>query len=76
MVLARVRRGEEIAVTDHGRVIARITPAHSSPLAALINTGRVQPATVRGPAPRPTVPMNEALAAGPLLQQLRAEERY
>lgn len=46
-------------------------------LAALINTGRVQPATVRGPAPRPSVPMVGGDAdAGTLLQRMRAEERY
>ena len=75
-VLARVKRGEQITLTERGEVIARIIPASASPLDALISTGRVQPAAVRGPAPRPTIPMRGDLEAGTLLQRMRAEERY
>ncbi|WP_230865748.1 type II toxin-antitoxin system Phd/YefM family antitoxin [Mycobacterium canetti] len=75
-VLARVKRGEEINLTERGKVIARIIPASGGPLDSPINTGRVQPATVRGPAPRPTIPMRGGLDAGTLLERLRAEERY
>ena len=75
-VLARVKRGEEIILTERGEVIARIIPASAGPLDALISTGRVQPATVRGPAPRPKIPMRGGLEAGTLLQRMRAEERY
>jgi len=75
-VLARVKRGEEITLTERGEVIARIVPAVAGPLDALITAGRVQPATLAGPAPRPTVPMGDNLDAGALLQHLRAEERY
>jgi antitoxin (DNA-binding transcriptional repressor) of toxin-antitoxin stability system len=75
-VLARVKRGEEIILTERGEVIARIIPASAGPLDALISAGRVQPATVRGPAPRPTIPMRGDLDAGTLLARMRAEERY
>jgi len=75
-VLARVKRGEEITLTERGEVIARIIPATAGPLDSLITVGRVQPATLAGPAPRPTVPMHDDLDAGALLQRLRAEERY
>lgn len=75
-VLARVKGGEEIAVTERGEVIARILPASAGPLDALISTGRVQPATVRGLAPRPTIVMHGDLDAGTLLERMRAEERY
>jgi prevent-host-death family protein len=75
-VLARVKRGEEITLTERGEVIARIIPASAGPLDALISAGRVQPATARGPAPRPTIPMRGDLDAGTLLQHMRAEERY
>jgi prevent-host-death family protein len=75
-VLARVKRGEEITLTERGEVIARIIPASAGPLDALISTGRVQPATVRGPAPRPTIPMGGDLDAGALLERMRGEERY
>ncbi|WP_082691824.1 type II toxin-antitoxin system Phd/YefM family antitoxin [Mycobacterium sp. IS-1556] len=75
-VLARVKRGEEITLTERGEVIARIIPASAGPLDALISSGRVQPATVHGPAPRPTIPMRDGLDAGTLLERLRSEERY
>lgn len=75
-MLARVKRGEEVTLTDRGQVIARIVPASAGPLDALISAGRVEPATVRGLAPRPTVPMRGGLDAGTLLQRMRAEERY
>ena len=49
--------------------------ADPSPLDALISTGRVRPATVRGAAPcRPTIPMRGGLDAGTLLQRMRALE--
>jgi prevent-host-death family protein len=75
-VLARVKRGEEITLTERGEVIARIIPASASPLDELISSGRVQPATVRGPAPRPTIPMRGGPDAGTLLERMRAAERY
>lgn len=75
-VLARVKRGEEITLTERGEVIARIIPATAGPLDSLISTGRVQPATAHGPAPRPTIPMRDDLDAGTLLQRMRDEERY
>lgn len=75
-VLARVKRGEEIILTERGEIIARIVPASAGPLDALISSGRVQPATVHGTAPRPTIPMRGGLDAGSLLQRMRADERY
>lgn len=56
-VLARVKRDEEITLTERGEIIARITPASAASLGELISTGRVQPAAMRGPAPRPTIPL-------------------
>jgi prevent-host-death family protein len=75
-VLARVKRGEEITLTERGEVIARIVPASAGPLDALISAGRVQPATAHGPAPRPMIPMHGSLDAGTLLARMRADERY
>lgn len=74
-VLARVKRGEQITLTERGEVIARIIPASAGPLDALISSGRVSPAGVRGPAPRPTIPMS-GTDSGALLQRMRDEERY
>jgi prevent-host-death family protein len=75
-VLARVKLGEEITLTERGEVIAHIVPAVAGPLGALISAGKVNPATMRGPAPRPTIPMRNGLDAGALLAQMREEERY
>lgn len=75
-VLARVKGGEEITVTERGEVIARIMPASAGPLDPLISAGRVQPATVHGPAPRPKIPMRGGPDSGTLIEHMRAEERY
>lgn len=75
-MLARVKGGEEITVTERGEVIARIMPASAGPLDALISAGRVQPASTRGPAPRPTIALRGGVDAGTLLERMRAEERY
>lgn len=75
-VVARVKLGEEITLTERGEVIAHIVPAVAGPLAALISAGVVSPATTRGPAPRPAIPMRDDLDAGTLLTQMRSEERY
>jgi len=75
-VLARVKAGEEITLTERGSVIARIVPASARPLDDLVSAGRVRPATVHGPAPRPTAPAKGEQDAGELLRILRDEERY
>ena len=52
--IAAVKKGDEIVVTDHGRPVARIVPAGSSKLDALIAQGRVVPAPDDTPYhPRP-----------------------
>lgn len=42
--LSRVREGEELIVTDHGRPIARIVPVGQRPIDKAIAEGRVTPA--------------------------------
>lgn len=75
-VINRVKAGEEIAVTDHGELIAHIIPAATGPLAALISAGKVLPAA-QGPAPRATIHARaDQPEAGALLEKLRSEERY
>ncbi|HPZ95792.1 MAG TPA: type II toxin-antitoxin system prevent-host-death family antitoxin [Mycobacterium sp.] len=74
-VLARVKAGEEIILTERGQVIARIVPVATDPLAALIGSGAVRPATLHGPAPRPTVEMRGTVDAGEVLERMRDEER-
>jgi prevent-host-death family protein len=74
-VLARVKRGEAIDVTERGAVIARLVPAEAHPLAELMGTGRLRPATVSGPAPRPGGPVRTQDEAGELVRRLRDDER-
>jgi prevent-host-death family protein len=78
-VLARVRRGETIDITERGRLVARIVPVEDrSPgpvLTELIESGRVRPAERPGYRPRMragdgTNRLGDALAA------LRDEERW
>jgi prevent-host-death family protein len=75
-VLARVKRGEQIDITERGVVVARLIPAQDHPLAELINSGKLHPATLAGPAPRPSGPVNTEHEAGKLLRALRDDERY
>lgn len=75
-VLARVKAGEEITLTERGSVIARIVPATARPLDDLVSAGRVRPATMHGPAPRPTTPTDGKEEAGDLVRAMRDEERY
>ena len=78
-VLARVRHGETIDVTEHGRLIARIVPVgerEPTPiLARLVASGRATLARRPGYRPRMrpgdgTNKLSEALAA------MRGEERW
>lgn len=75
-VLARVKRGEQIEITERGVVIARLVPAQDNPLAELISSGRLHPATVTGPSPRPTGPVHTDHEAGQVLRESRDTERY
>jgi len=75
-VLARVKRGEHIEITERGAVIARLIPAHDNPLAEMISAGRLHPAALTGPAPRPVGPVHTGQEAGELLRELRDDERY
>ena len=77
-VLARVRRGETIDVTEYGRLVARIVPVEehepTPALDRLVEAGRVRPAVRPGFRPRMrsgdgTDRLGGALAA------LREEER-
>ncbi|MGH8917338.1 MAG: type II toxin-antitoxin system Phd/YefM family antitoxin [Actinomycetes bacterium] len=75
-VLARVKRGEEIDITERGVIIARLVPVQPHPLADLIASGALRAPTARGPVPRPTGPIRTDHEAGELLREMRDEERY
>lgn len=75
-VLARVKRGDTVDVTERGTVIARLVPAQPAPMADLIASGALQPATATGPIPRPAGPIRTESQAGELLREMRDDERF
>ena len=73
--LARVRAGEDVLITDHGRPVAKIVPAVTDEehLAELERKGLIRVGTMRLPEgffdlPRPTI-------EGPSLAETVIEER-
>ncbi len=44
-VLALARRGEHLAITERGKVIAVLAPTHPHPLAHLVAEGKLHPPT-------------------------------
>lgn len=75
-VLARVKSGEQVDITERGVVVARLVPAQPGPAADLVATGRLRPASAAGRIPRPTGPVRTDREAGELLREMRDEERY
>jgi prevent-host-death family protein len=75
-VLARVKQGEEIDITERGAVIARLVPAKPSPVARLLETGKLRLPRSTGPMPHPRGEIRTDRQAGELLEDLRDEERY
>lgn len=75
-VLARVKAGEPLEITERGTVIARLIPVHEQPLAEWVGSGKLRPATLTGAAPRPAGPVRTDHEAGEVLRQLRDDERY
>lgn len=81
-VLERVKSGESVEITEHGRVVARLVPAAPTTgvpvLDRLIAQGRAVPATAPGPIP-PTPPREAQDGEVMLtreLERMRADERY
>ena len=73
--LARVKRGEAFAVTEHGRPVARLVPnvGDMDPLERLIAEGRAAPArhSHRDLGPPPSMP---GWPLGRILQEMRDED--
>lgn len=72
-IVARAQRGETLAITSNGRVVARLVPVEPSPLDSLIRQGRVVPATDDRPIPQPAGPVNTTLDATDVISELREE---
>lgn len=75
-VLARVKSGEPVDITERGIVVARLIPVGDHPLAELCRSGKLRPATVSGPAPRPSGPVHTDRESGVVLRDMRDVERY
>lgn len=77
-VLARVRRGETVDVTEYGRLIARIVPVEVREPAPVLDrlaaAGRLRPALRPGYRPR-MHPATGSDALGDALTALRDEQR-
>ncbi len=78
-VLARVRRGETVDVTEYGRLVARIVPVEEREPAPVLDrlsaAGRLRPAVRPGYRPR-MLPSTGANRLGDALAALRDEERW
>lgn len=76
-VLARVAHGEEMDITDRGRVVAKLIAMEPDPLSALIGSGKLHPATCEFPLAtwkglaRQHEPVNTDHESGALLREMR-----
>ena len=77
-VLARVRAGETVEVTDRGEPIARLVPvlAGDALLGRLVAEGRAAAPTTTGPVPMPPVLGDPTVDAAAPLIEARDEERW
>jgi prevent-host-death family protein len=72
-VLARVKQGEEIEITERGAVIARLLPAKPSPIARLVETGNLRLPRLTGRMPHPRGEVRTGRQAGEVLEELRED---
>ncbi|HEX5596293.1 MAG TPA: type II toxin-antitoxin system prevent-host-death family antitoxin [Micromonosporaceae bacterium] len=77
-VMARVRAGETVEVTDRGEPIARIVPitGAGSVLARLVAQGRAVAPTTTGPLPVPPVFGDPSVDVAAELASSREDERW
>ncbi|MFC0007853.1 type II toxin-antitoxin system Phd/YefM family antitoxin [Micromonospora siamensis] len=77
-VLARVRAGETVEVTDRGEPIARLVPvlAADALLGRLVAEGRATAPTSVGPVPMPPVLGDRSVDVAAVLAESRDEERW
>ncbi|MGN9774738.1 type II toxin-antitoxin system Phd/YefM family antitoxin [Micromonospora sp. H33] len=77
-VLARVRAGETVEVTDRGEPIARLVPVAGGDalLGRLVAEGRATAPTASGPLPLPPVLGDPTVDVAAVLAASREEERW
>ena len=74
-VVRRAAGGEEIGVTDRGRLVARLVPLAEDPLQALIAAGQARPATSRISDFGEPLPPKRGHSLSDILAEQRADER-
>ncbi|HEX5200647.1 MAG TPA: type II toxin-antitoxin system prevent-host-death family antitoxin [Actinoplanes sp.] len=77
-VLARVRGGETVEITDRGHPIARLVPVGDdrSTLAKLVAAGRAVAPAGGGPVPLPPKLGDESVDVADTVAAMRDEERW
>ncbi|HET6481693.1 MAG TPA: type II toxin-antitoxin system prevent-host-death family antitoxin [Actinoplanes sp.] len=77
-VLARVRGGETIEITDRGHPVARLVPVGDdrTSLAKLVAAGRAVAPTSTGPVPLPPKLGEDNVDVAATLASMRDEERW
>lgn len=77
-VLARVKAGETVEVTDRGEAIARLVPVVGAGpvLTRLVAHGRAVAPTTRGPIPEPPVLGDPHVDVAAELASTREDERW
>ncbi len=73
--LDRVKTGETIEVTEHGRPIARLAPIIEDRWEAMIAAGQIKPATGSWEDLPPPLEAKDGFSASAFLEELRADER-
>jgi prevent-host-death family protein len=78
-IVARAQRGETLAITSNGRVVARLVPVEPATffLDQLVLEGRATAPTVTGPVTMPPVPHGDPMVnVADELAAARDEERW
>ncbi|MGI8755039.1 MAG: type II toxin-antitoxin system Phd/YefM family antitoxin [Acidimicrobiales bacterium] len=74
--LARVKKGETIEVTEHGRPVARLAPVIEDRWEAMIAAGEVTEAEPGWDDLPPPLEQAPGMSASERLEQMRADERW
>lgn len=77
-VLARVKRGESLVVTEHGKPVARLVPfAQKSKLDEMIESGEAIPAEISTTEFLAThIPVVSEIRGSDVLREMREDERF
>ncbi|HAN71490.1 MAG TPA: type II toxin-antitoxin system prevent-host-death family antitoxin [Actinobacteria bacterium] len=74
-VVRRASAGEDIGITDRGRLVARLVPVTSNPLEQMIEAGQARPATRTVAQMAEPLPASGRRSLSDLLAEQRTDER-